>query len=118
VNSETESFLGWRSACRAVALVYVPQLAALVVGPLNECDHCIGVFAKLFAILPGMLCVALLSAHQGALAWVVAGAVTLGVLAAALGILRVGAPARQVLAVILALASATNAVAIGYALRA
>ena len=38
-----------------LAFVYVPQLAALIFGPLSECGHCVAIYAKVYLIAPGSL---------------------------------------------------------------
>ena len=38
-----------------LAFVYLPQLSALVFGPLSECDHCVAIYAKVYLIVPGSL---------------------------------------------------------------
>lgn len=44
----------WRRALlEAAAVLYLPQLAAFVIGPLTECDHCTGLYIRLYPIVPG-----------------------------------------------------------------
>lgn len=46
----------WRPALlAALLLMWPPHLLALVFGPLTECDHCVQVYLKYFAVMPGFL---------------------------------------------------------------
>ena len=38
-----------------LSFVYVPQVAALIFGPLSECSHCVAIYAKVYLIVPGSL---------------------------------------------------------------
>lgn len=40
---------------RAAGLTFGPALAPFFLGPLGECDHCIGVYASLLPVAPGAI---------------------------------------------------------------
>jgi hypothetical protein len=116
MSSHDRSPLTWKRALGSAALVvYVPQFAALVVGPLSECQHCLGNFMMLFPIVPGMLAGALV---QGDSRLDVAIIVTIAIILALSGLLRSTGPrARIALQGLAALLSLASAVAFSHALR-
>jgi hypothetical protein len=103
---------------RALALVYLPQLAPLLFGPLTECSHCVGTYWQLFGVLPGALVAALLAQELGWFGWIPVVILVLGVWATAFALVR--APwtrARRIAAALLAALLAANALAFGTAIR-
>lgn len=60
----------WRPALlAALGLMWPPHLLAFVFGPLTECPHCVGVYLKYLAVMPGFLAGA--SSSSEALRWLI-----------------------------------------------
>jgi hypothetical protein len=63
----------------AAATVWGPCLLPLLLGLLRDCSHCLTTYAKLFAIVPGVL-LPVLTEHNGAWFGALGGAATLALL--------------------------------------
>lgn len=106
------------AALLAAAAAYAGQLAPFVAGPLTECGHCVQQYAKLYAVLPGVVPAMLLQLKGGTF-FAVAAIGTAAVFTAVAALLRILPPRGR--GVVLAAAAITLggwALAFSYALRA
>jgi hypothetical protein len=65
-----------RALVGTAATLWLPTVLPLFAGPLRECDHCVGNYAALLPVVPGVLAPTLLQL-DGATFGLVAGGVTL-----------------------------------------
>lgn len=108
--------ISWAQALgRGLGILYLPQLTAVVIGPLGECDHCVETFFELFLILPGLLGATLLHAPDKP---IVASLVTVTLAFGVIQIMRQSGKAARIGGIAIALLSALNALAISHMLRA
>jgi len=109
--------LSWRTRLTlTVSTVYVPLGTPFLVGPLTECDHCVGTYLVFSPIIPGFIVGRLMPGDDHLVA---AGLASLAALAIIYALMSRLAPRwRWGLWVITVLLSLLNALAVSHALRA
>ena len=106
-----------RCALQGLGAVYLPQVAVFLLGPVQECSHCVATYLRLFPLLPGLA--AGMSFHTLESRLVVAGLTTLVLLAGILaGALRLEGWKRWVFLASVAGLATLNALGASAVLRA
>lgn len=101
----------------AFLLMWPPHLLAFVFGPLTECSHCVGIYLKYFAVMPGFLAGASL-ANSAFLGWLTMSLATGAVFLLVAQSWRAFSPrARLVLALLCMIGFSANGLLIGAGLR-
>lgn len=111
----------WACAGLAFAVVYLPQLVPLMVGPLRECDHCVENYAKLFPLIPGAFAALLtgrISGELGVESAIAAGIVAVALLFVAYLCMRAESPTRQITSALIMILLALQAAGVASMLRA
>ncbi len=113
---DPQESVSWPQALgRGLGILYLPQLTAVVIGPLGECEHCVETYFQLFLILPGLLGATLLHASDKP---IVASLVTVTLAYGVILVMRRSGKAARIGGIAIALLSALNALAISHMLRA